>query len=182
MEQEPKIVKVAIPEYTIDAQPDYKSVGAKIDKAIADNFEGTFLLRALSMIDHPQYTLDEFADIILRTGTDKYDPNKKSVASEGFEPYKPDIQAGEIIIKDGKIISEPFSEDVRRFYENTLLDRGYRLRIDLIVLYDPKQMVQAEKIDHTKPSTQPHLEQYLWRFKDPDSKPKALVGIIKILK
>lgn len=182
MEEKPKIVEISIPEYTIDTKPDYVAVGAKIDKAIADNFEGTFLLRALSIIDHPKYTLDELADIIFKTGTDKYDPNRKSVASEGFEPYKPDLQAGEIIIKDGKVISEPFSEDVRRFYENTLLDRGYRLRIDLIVLYDPKQMAQAEKVDHTKPSTQPHLEQYLWRFKDTENKPKALIGIIKILR
>lgn len=182
MEQKPKVIEISIPEYTIDSQPDHKSVGAKIDETIADNFEGTFLLRALSIIDHPQYTLDEFADIILKTGTDKYDPNRKGVAHEEFEPYRPDIQAGEIVIKDGKIVGESFSEDIRRFYENVLLDRGYRLRVDLIVLYDPEQLVQAEKIDHTKPSTEPHLEQYLWRFKDPDNKPRALVGIIKILK
>lgn len=178
----PRIIEIAIPEYTIDVQPDYKIVGGKIDKAIADNFEGNFLLRALSRIDHPQYTLDELADIIFKTGTDKYDPNRKGVAHEEFEPYKADIQAGEVKIENGKVVGESFSEDVRRFYENTLLDRGYRLRIDLIVLYDPKQMVQAEKADHIKPSTQPHLEQYLWRFKDPNNKPRAVAGIIKILK
>ena len=180
--EQPKIITISIPEYTIETQPDYKSIGSKIDRAIADNFEGNFLLRALSMIDHPQYTLDEFVDIILKTGTDKYDPSRKGVAHESFEPYKPDLQAGEVIIKDGQVISEPFSEDIRRFYENVLLDRGYRLRIDLLVLYDPKQMVQAEKLDLTKPGTEPHLEQYLWRFKDSKNKPNAVAGIIKILK
>src|SRR3989344_5327479 len=182
MEQEPKIIEISIPEYTIDSQPNYIEIGAKIDKAFTENFEGRFLVRELSITDHPQYTLDELADIILKTGTDKYDPNRKGVAHDEFEPYKPDIQAGEVVIKDRKIVGESFSEDVRRFYENTLLDRGYRLRIDLIVLYDPKQLVKAEKIDHTKPSTQPHLEQYLWRFKDQDKKPMAVAGIIKILK
>ena len=177
---EPKVIEISIPEYTIETQPDYKAVGDKIDKAITDNFEGTFLLRALSMIDHPKYTLDEFTDIILKTGTDKYDPDRKGVAHEEFEPYKPDIQSGEITIKNHKLISEPFSEDVRRFYENTLLDRGYRLRIDLIVLYDPKQFVRAEKVDYTKPDVAPHLIEYLWKFKDPDNKPKAVAGIIKI--
>jgi hypothetical protein len=68
-----------------------------------------------------------------------------------------------------------------RFYENTLLDRGYRLRIDLIVLYDPSQMIRAEKIDDTKPDVDQHLEQYLWRFKDQERKPLAVKGIIKIL-
>lgn len=78
-------------------------------------------------------------------------------------------------------MSEPFSADGRRFYENALLDRGYKLRVDLLVLYDPKQMIQATKVDDTKPGVHPRLEQYLWRFKDPVRKPDAVVGIVKIL-
>lgn len=178
----PKIITISIPEYTLDNQPDYSGVGAKIDQALSENFEGTYLLRALSVTDHPQYTLDELADIILKTGTDKYDPNRKGVAYEEFEPYKPDIQAGMIEVKDGRLISEPFAEDVRRFYENTLIDRGYRLRIDLLVLYDPKQLTKAEKVDSDKPSLAPHLEEYLWKFKNPEQKQMALAGIVKITK
>ena len=176
-----KTITVSIPEYRVEIQPDYKYVGEKIDKVIADNFEGKFLLRALSMIDHPKYTLDQLADIILKTGTDKYDSSCKSVAHEEFEPYQPDIQAGEIEIKKGKIVGESFAEDVKRFYENTLIDRGYRLRIDLIVLYDPEQFIRAEKIDHSKPSIPSRLERFLWKFKNPNTKSNAVVGIIKIL-
>lgn len=182
MEQKPKIITISLPEYTIENQPDYEKIGTRIDRAMADNFEGTFLVRELSITDHPQYSLDMLADIIIKTGTDKYDPSRKGVSHESFEPYKPDLQAGEVTIKDGKIVGESFAEDIRRFYENTLLDRGYRLRIDLIVIYDPRQMVQAEKIDHTKPGTEPRLERYLWRFKDQENKSKALVGLIKILR
>jgi len=176
-----KILTISIPEYTIDQQPDYQVVGAKIDQTLEENFEGTFLLRALCMMDHPQLTIDKLVDIVVKTGTDKYDPNRKGVAHEEFEPYKPDLQAGEVTVMDGKLLGESFSEDVKRFYENTLFDRGYRLRIDLLILYDPNQMVKAEKVDSSKPSIDPHLEEYLWRFKDPDDKPKALKGIIKIL-
>lgn len=176
----PKIVEISIPEYTLDNQPDYFAVGTKIDKALSENFEGTYLLRALSIADHPQYTLDELVDIILKTGTDKYDPNRKGVAHEEFEPYKPDIQAGIIEVKDGKLTSEPFAEDVRRFYENTLIDRGYRLRTDLLVLYDPKQLIKAEKEDSDKPPVAPHLEEYLWKFKNPEQKQMAVAGIVKI--
>ncbi|HEY4509014.1 MAG TPA: hypothetical protein VJC13_01875 [Candidatus Paceibacterota bacterium] len=179
---QPKIITISIPEYTLDTQPDYSVVGAKIDKSLSENFVGSYLLRALSIADHPQYTLDELADIILKTGTDKYDPNRKGVAHEEFEAYQPDIQAGTIEIKDGKLISESFAEDVKRFYENTLIDRGYRLRIDLLVLYDPKQLVKAEKVDDTKPSVAPHLEEYLWKFKNLDKKANSVVGIVKILK
>lgn len=156
-----KIIEVKIPEYIIDEQPDYEAVGKKIDEAIQTNFEGKYLLRALSMIDHPQLTLDEFVDIIVRTGTDKYDPNRKGVAHEDFAPYKPDLQAGEIWIENGTLQGESFSEDVRRFYENVLLDRGYRLRIDLLLVYKPDHFIRAEKIDQGKPNVDPHLEEYL---------------------
>ena len=182
MEGQVKIITISIPEYTIESQPDYRSVGIQIDEAIQSNFEGKFLLRALSIADHPNLTLDELADIILNTGSDKYDPTRKGVAHEEFDPYKPDIQAGEIIIENGKIVGESFGEDVRRFYENTLIDRGYRVRVDLIVLYDPDQLVKAEKVDHTKSSVAPHLEEYLWRFKNAENKAVAVKGIIKILK
>ncbi|MDP2599087.1 MAG: hypothetical protein Q8P49_04630 [Candidatus Liptonbacteria bacterium] len=182
MEPQPKIVTISLPEYTLDNQPDYREIGSRIDRALEENFEGKFLLRALSINDHPAYTLDQFADLILKTGTDKYDPGRKGVAHEEFEPYKPDLQAGAITIKNGKLIGESFSEDVGRFYENAILDRGYRLRIDLLVLYDPNRLVRAEKIDKNKPSVDPRLEEYLWRFKSPEHKEKALMGIVKILR
>lgn len=182
MEKKPKIVSVSISEYSINVQPDYQTIGAKIDRVVEENFEGIFLERVLSTTDHPQYTLDQLAEIIIKTGTDKYDPNRKGVAHEEFEPYKPDLQAGTIEIKDGKL-TEPFGSGlIKLFYEDVLLDRGYRLRIDLILLYDPKQMVRAEKVDHTKPNTRPKLEELLWRFKDPEHKQKALIGVIKILR
>lgn len=110
------------------------------------------------------------------------DPNRKSVAHEEFAPYEPDIQAGKIVIENNAIVGESCAEDVKRFYENALLDRGYRLRIDLLVLYDPEQMTKAEKTDTTKPSVAPHLEEYLWKFKNPGDKQKSVVGIVKILR
>lgn len=176
-----KIIEVSIPEYTLESPPDYLVVGAKIDKAVSENFEGKFLVRALSVADHPQYTLDELVEIILRTGTDKYDPNRKGVAHEEFEPYQPDIQAGLIKIENNKL-DESFSGDVKRFYENTLIDRGYKLRIDLLVLYNPELLIKADKVDNSKPSVDPHLEQYLWKFKEPNQKQNAIAGMIKILR
>lgn len=178
----PRIVTVHLPEYTIDKQPDYTIIGSRIDRVIGKNFEGNFALRALSITDHPQYTLDQLVEIIIKTGTDKYDPDRKGVAHEEFEPYQADLQAGLITIKNGQKLGESFGEDIRRFYENALLDRGYRLRIDLIVLYDPKQLNQATKIDDSKPGTSAYLEQYLWRFNNPKNKSKAVLGIIKILR
>jgi hypothetical protein len=177
-----KIVSVNIPEYTVDKKPDYVSIGTKIDNVLEGNFSGKFLERAIGLQDHPKYTLAELVDIIMKLGTDKYDPKIKGVCHEQFDPYKPDMQAGDIEIKNGKL-TEPFGETlIKLFYENVMLDRGYRVRIDLILLYDPEQMVRAEKVDNSKPSVDSELVQYLWRFKDPKHKPDALLGIIKILR
>lgn len=177
-----KIVAVPLSEYTVETQPEYHAIGTKIDQTLERNFEGMFLERALSMTDHPRYTLDELTDLIVRTGTDKYDPNRKGVCHEQFEPYGADFQAGSIEVKEGRL-TESYGEGlIKLFYENVLLDRGYRLRLDLILLYDPTQIVQAHKIDHTKPSIKPHLEEYLWRFKHPEQKDKALAGIIQLLR
>ena len=181
MKKQLKVITVSIPEYNIGSPPNYVAVGAKIDKAVEENFEGTLLERALSLSDHPKYNLGQLEKIIIKTGTDKYDPKRKGVCHEEFEPYHPDLQAGSIEVHKGKL-SEPYGEGlIKLFYENVLLDRGYRLRIDLILLYDPKQMIQAKKMDNS-PGTRPELEQYLWQFRNPDDKPKALLGIIKILR
>lgn len=56
------------------------------------------------------------------------------------------------------------------------------LRIDLLLIYDINQLIQAKKEDKDKPSVDPRFEQYLWRFKDPDCKQNALKGTIKILR
>jgi hypothetical protein len=176
----PKIISLNLPEYTIDRQPDYTAIGAKIDEVLEENFMGKDVaIRALSLTDHPQLTLDEFVDIIVKTGTDKYDPNRKGVDHDVFDPYKPDFQAGFCMV--GKNHFGEGADFIQKFYENTLFDRGYRLRLNLLVIYDLNQLVKAEKVDTDKPSVSPHLEPYLFRFKDPEHKPEALLGIIKLL-
>lgn len=174
-------ISLPLPEYTINTQPDYQILGTKIDKVLEENFNGKDIaIRALSLADHPQLTLDGFADIIVKTGTDKYDPDRKGVDHEKFEPYRPDFQADFCTV--GKNHYGKGADIIRKFYENVLLDRGYRLRIDLLVIYDLNKLNHADKVDKNKPGVHPRLEPYLFRFKDPKQKPQALLGIIKLLK
>lgn len=178
-----KIISISLPEYTIDKKPDYVSLGTKIDEVIASNFDGEILVRSISMTDHPQLTMDQMVKIILEKGTDKYDPNRKAVGHEEFSGYDYDIQAGKVKTEDGRIVGESEGADIiQKFYENALLDRGYRLRIDLLVIYDPAKMILAKKIGDRKPSVHPRLERFMFKFKDPNDKLAALLGIIKILK
>jgi len=173
-----KIISISSPEYKIDKQPDYQAVGAKIDKALEENFGGQDVaIRALSLIDHPQFTLDEFVKVISETGTDKYDPDRKGV--EGFENYNVDLQAGFCTV--GKNHFGEGADIVQKFYENVLLDRGYRLRVDLLVIYDLSQLIQAQKVDPNQPGVDFRLEPYMFQFKDKNNKKRALLGIIKLL-
>ncbi len=177
----PLIISLSLPEYTIATQPNYQTLGQKIDNVLEENFNGLDVaIRAISLTDHPKYTIDELADIIIRLGTDKYDPDRKGVDHKIFEPYKPDFQAGFCTV--GKNHIGQGADIIKKFYENVLLDRGYRLRVDILLIYDLHLLVNAEKIDQSQPSIFSRLEPYLFRFKDPENKQQALLGIIKILK
>lgn len=180
MTNPPLIITLPLPEYKIDIKPDYKTLGVKIDKVVEENFNGKDVaIRAISLTDHPQLTLDEFVDILAKTGTDKYDPLRKGVAHEEFAAYNADLQASSC-----RVGTDPVggADIIKKFYENVLLDRGYRLRIDLLSIYDLHQLARATKEDKSKPGTHPRLEPYLFRFKDRENKQQALLGIIKILK
>lgn len=63
-----------------------------------------------------------------------------------------------------------------------LLDRGYRVRIDVLIIYDADRLVRAKKVDPKAESARPELEECLYKFKDPENKKDALVGIVKILR
>lgn len=187
---ETTIISVAIPEYTIEHQPDYLSVGRKLDKVIEINFRGKKLaIRGISLVDHPNHSLDSLVSIILESGTDRYDSSRKGVCHEEFEPYRIDMHALPCEVSNSGLISGYYgkvpsvmAEGVRDFYEGALLDRGYSLRLDILLIYDLNQLTQAHKIDEAKPAVSPRLEPLLFRFKNPEQKRKALLGIVKILK
>ena len=174
-----KVISLSLPEYNIDSKPDYQSIGKKIDNVLEEHFDGLDVaIRALSLTDHPKLSLEQFVKVILETGTDKYDPEREGV--EGFENYDVDIQAGFCTI--GKNHAGEGADIIQKFYENVLLDRGYRLRIDLLLIYNLHQLAPAEKIDLKAPGIHPRLEPYMFKFKDSNNKQFALLGIIKLLK
>jgi hypothetical protein len=71
------------------------------------------------------------------------------------------------------------------FWAGTLFERGFSLRLDLLLIYD---------LDHLKMLGQPQdrglneeevgglQDGCLFRFRYPERKPEALLGIIKILR
>ncbi|MBU1118087.1 hypothetical protein KKD37_03945 [Patescibacteria group bacterium] len=184
-----KIVEVSLTDYKIDSKPDYIKLGAIVDKAIEENFnDGLYGIRAIGKDDHRNFTLDELVNKILTTGTDKYDPNKKSVCHDQFSVYDYDIQMGTFEIKNSKLVNCPddlpglFAETIYNFYEHTPLDRGYSVRIDLLLIYDLSKLKLAKKTNIRDTGIKPGLENYLYKFVDRKNKPEALLGIVKILR
>ena len=184
-----KIIEMHVPEYHVKSRPNYLKIGKKVDKILERNFHnGKYILRAIGSRDHPNLSMGKIVKIILETGTDKYNSKRKGVAHEEFSGYDYDIQAGTFEIKDSKIIinkedkiSSVFGDIIYHFYEHTPLDRGYAVRIDLLLIYDTKKLKKARKFHPKARSVRKGLNKYLYKFKDPENKKDALLGIIKIL-
>jgi len=185
-----KVITVSVPEYTVDIKPDYLKIGGKVDVAIEQNFsDGKYIYRAIGIDDHPSLTLDELVETILELGTDKYDPERKSVGHEQYSVYDYDIQAGSFEIRDSKIVIEPtdtyptlFGDTIYDFYENAPQDRGHPVRIDLLVFYDVKKLELAKSRNPESKGIEPRLSKYLYRFKDRNHKNDALLGMVKIIR
>ncbi len=61
------------------------------------------------------------------------------------------------------------------FFEGTLADRGYSIRLDILMLYD---LHQLQPVVH---DLAPEVC-YEFSFKHPDRKQEALLGVIRILR
>lgn len=169
------IHKVHIPEYKVGEKPDYRAVGRKIDEEIKLHFLGKRVgLRYLSLQDHPGHTLDTLTQIIIQTGTDRYDPKRKmSVAHDFYDEKGVELFVMPVTVNAELRVSENTISD---FWDGALEDRGYSLRIDLVVIYDLEQL---EKIDIRYEDGNVGEGDYKFRF--PARKADAILGIIQIL-
>ncbi len=173
-----RVYAVPLPGYRIEGPPDY-TLGENVDRVIRDHFDvHRIIVRAISSADHPPLTLDQLAHRIRAKGTDRYDPERRGVAHEQFAPYHADLQGGPFGREPGA--ASFFAGVMRHFYEDAPIDRGRPLRVDLLLIYDRDALVPADTPDPGSPRVRPGLETFLFRFKDPDRKPEALIGLIKI--
>jgi hypothetical protein len=185
-----KIVEVRAPEYVVSQEPDYLTIGRRVDRAIEANFpDGKYILRAVGLDDHPGLTIEELVRVTLSTGTDKHDPNRRAVGHEEFSGYDYDIQAGPVEIRDSRLVPAAgmgypsvFGGVVWHFYHGAPLDRGHAVRIDLLLLYDGASLVRARKVHPNAKRLRKGLKQFLFKFRDPNRKKEALLGLVKVLR
>lgn len=185
-----KIISIHIPEYKLEIEPNFLNIGEKVDRLIEKNFDdGKYILRAIGKDDHPLMSLEDLISAILKIGTDKYNPKRKSVVEDDFKDYNYDIQGELFEIKNGKILLEEkstihslFGDVIYKFYKHAPLDRGYSIRIDLLLLYNANKLIRAKKINQNLKRVDPKFEKYLYKFENESNKKEALFGIIKILR
>jgi len=186
----PKIIEINLPEYNLDKQPEYLNLGKKVDAKIEAVLpDGDYVYRAIGANNHPNLSMDQLVEKIIELGTDRYDPDRKEVCFEEFCMYDHDMQAGFFRIINSKLTLDDsyeypslFGDTIKKFYENVLLDRGYRVRIDLLLIYDASKLEKAGKINREAEDSRPELEDCLYKFKDPKNKKDALVALVKVLR
>jgi len=183
------VYQVTVPEYNILSKPNYLKIGKKVDRLLEENLsDGVYIIRAISSDDH-EINLDELTKIIIEKGTDKYDEKRKPVCHKEFSSYDYDIQASKLEIKNSKLVipssykyQSEFGDIVYHFYEHTPFDRGYSLRIDLLLVYDFKKLKKAKKYNPESKGVRKGLNNYLYKFKDPKRKKEALIAVFQILR
>ncbi|MDD2934976.1 MAG: hypothetical protein PHX25_00705 [Candidatus Pacebacteria bacterium] len=168
------IYQVKVPEYQTDVQPDFKTIGAKIDRCIIKHFlDQKLAIRGIGSQDHPGKSTDDLIKIIKKIGTDRYDPNRKGDRYENVENKQIDIFALDFkITEKGKYLEqfiEPFYFWPKKFGEKPI-------KLDVIILYDRAKM---KKVAH-KYEGRNDIKKDGFVFKEPENKAGAIKGIIKI--
>jgi hypothetical protein len=144
------------------------------------HFQGRRLaIRCIGLVDHPDRTLESLVSTILESGTDKYDPHREGLYYTSDEVSH--IFATSCLVTEEGLKSHEehlegslMAEITLLFYEGARADRGYSVRLDVLMLYDLDQMQPVN--DHIPE------ECYEFSFKHPDRKQEALLGLIKILR
>lgn len=168
------VFAISIPEYRLAEKPDYQAIGRKLNDAIRSHFpEERNAIRCLGAADHPNQTLDSLIETIQRLGTDRYDPNREGVLHDFYKGRGIDLFA---LAYDPVNGAEIMAETIENFYEGALQDRGYRVKLDVVLIYDLSQL-EFVPVDYGNGD----MGRDAFRFKDPANKAKALLGIIKIV-
>ncbi len=168
------IFTIHLPEYKVNAEPDHEKIGKIIDDEIKKHFmDQTILVRALGSMEHPDKSIDEMIKIIKTTGTDRYDLKRAGDRYVNIESKHIDLYALRRTISPK---TKLFWQLSWSFYASPLKMRGYPVRVDIITIYDPKQL---KAVVH-QPEGHPHVKRDGFIFKDSANKPAAIKAIFKI--
>lgn len=191
-----KVINVKIPEYKSEQSPDFSKIGAKLDDILKEDFSGMWVaVRGVSLQDHPGRSLSWLVEKIKEVGTDRYDLQRKGVHDNLDKKFGIDTHAVPMMYKDEMVCphyggercktGSAIGELLNDCHGGAVVDRGYSLWIDVLLLYDLGQLAPAPLVwtdvgpTHTN-SPVSLQETCEFRFKNPADKKGALLGLISI--
>lgn len=169
------IFTVDLPEYQVDAEPDYRAVGRKVDDEIRKHFMGrTVVVRGVGASEHPGKTVDGLIEIIKTLGTDRYDPARKGDRYENIDGKHIDFFGFRRKVTPRM---ELFKDIAYGFYRGAIEVHGRPTRIDILIIYDSAQVKPV--LHHYEGRADYKRDGFV--FKNPANKRTALLGIVKIV-
>lgn len=169
-----KLLSIEVPQYTVEKEPDHRTIGKVVDKVIKDNFLGqTIIVRGLSSKAHPGKTIDELTEIIKREGTDRYDPERIGDRYENIKGKHIDLFAFRRKVTPRMQLFKDISWG---FYHGAKAIHGEPVRIDILTVYDAAQL---KAVVHQYEGRE-DIKRDGFVFKDSANKAAALLAIISI--
>ena len=191
-----KLLQLALPDYQLKNEPDFHSIGLKVEEKIGEEFPNQWLaMRGISLADHEGKSAADLQALILEHGTDRYDPHRKGVHHEMDEKFGIELHA--IALKhEDSFICPHYQEKAKEgfsalggffedFNQGAILDRGYALRINFLLFYELDQLEVAPMkwTEHGPSFTRLYIEPMhasCFRFKDSAKKREALLGLLHL--
>lgn len=170
-----KLLTISLPRYGVDAEPDHKAIGKSVDDLLKEHFMGQeVLVRGLGSMEHPGKSVDEVIEIIKQTGTDRYDPKRIGDRYTNVGDKYFDLCALRRTISPS---SKIFWQLSWSFYASPLKERGYPVRVDILIIYDSKQL---KAVTYSPVGHKGRIMRDGFVFRNPDNKVASILGIIKI--
>lgn len=168
------VFTVNVPEYQVEAEPDYRLIGRIVDDELRKHFFGqTIVVRGIGSSEHPGKTVDELVGIIKRDGTDRYDPNRKGDRYENIKGKHIDLFAFRRKVTPRMQL---FKDIAYGFYRSAIGLHGKPTRIDILIIYDATKLKAV--VHQYEGRTDKKRDGFV--FREPTRKRSAVLGIIKI--
>lgn len=170
------IYTVCLPHYNFDnGEPDHKAISTPVDDTLREHFMGqTILVRALGSHEHQGKSVDELINIIKTTGSDRHDPARIGDRYTNIRGKHFDLCAlRRTITAKSKI----FWQLSWSFYQSPLEERGYPVKVDILIIYDPKQL---KAVTYIPVGQNGRVMRDGFVFRNQAKKPEAIKAIIKI--
>jgi hypothetical protein len=168
------VFTVHLPDYKVDNEPGHKAIGKVVDNCLREHFLWqTVVVRGLSSGEH-QMSVDELIEIIKRSGTDRYDPERVGDRYENIQGKYIDLFAFRRTITEQTQLFKDLSWGL---YHGAIAIHGKPVRLDILTVYDASKLKAV-------------VHQYEGRdditrdgfvFREPDNKVGALKAIIRIV-